>query len=116
MKLKLPNGDSIKLDTSLPLEERMRVVNEILAEWNDYFESSWELRKTKVCLEVLSNYLTMVKDGKKKNKEDKYIMSATKIKHMTRGSSKSANFSNLPQEQRVLLGLVDYSEEENGGE
>jgi hypothetical protein len=112
MKLKLPDGGSIKLNTSLALEERKRVVDEILEEWNWYFESSWELDKTKVCLDVLSNYLCMVKDGEQKNKEDKYIMSVTKIKHMQRGNTKQANFSSLSQEQRQLLGLVDYSNEE----
>lgn len=112
MKLKLPNGDNIKLNTNLPLEERKRVVDEILVEWNWYFESSWELEKTKVCLDVLSNYLCMVKDGDKKNKEDKYIMSVTKIKHMQRGNVKQANFSCLPQEQKMLLGLVDNGNDE----
>lgn len=114
MKLILPNGGNIKLNTNLPLEERKKVVNEIIEEWNWYFESSWELEKTKVCLEILSNYLCMVKDGDDKNKEDKYIMSATKIKHMQRGNIKSSNFSCLPQDQRLLLGLVDFSDEESG--
>jgi 23S rRNA A2030 N6-methylase RlmJ len=113
MKLKLPNGDSIKLDTSLPLEERKEVVDRILKEWNSYFESSWELINTKVCLDVLSNYLCLVKDGNKKNKEDKYIMSVTKIKHMQRGNAKSSNFSCLPQDQRQLLGLVDHNNDES---
>jgi hypothetical protein len=113
MKLKLPNGDSIKLNTNLTLEERKKVVDEILEEWNWYFESSWELVKTKVCLDVLSNYLCMVKDGEDKNKEDKYIMSTTKMKHMQRGNVKSSNFSCLPQDQKQLLGLVDNSNEES---
>lgn len=116
MNLKLPNGHKIKLNKNLPLEERKRVVNEILEEWDWFIRESWELMKTKVFLEVLSNYLCMVKEGEEKNKEDKYILSATKIKHMQRGSSKKANFSNLPQDQKKLLGLVDYSEDESGGE
>ena len=111
MKLKLPDGNKIYLDTTIPLEERKKVVDEILAEWNEYFESSWELRKTQVCLEVLANYLCMEKDGEKKNKEEKFVMSATKIKHMERGSEKSANFSNLPQEHKALFGLIDYDDE-----
>jgi 23S rRNA A2030 N6-methylase RlmJ len=114
MKLKLPDGTQIILNTSLPLEERKRVVNEILDEWKDYFESSWELSKTKVCLEVLSNYLCLVKDGEDKNKEDKYIMSLTKVKHMKRGNDKVSNFSSLPQEHKQLFGLVDYRDEESG--
>lgn len=114
MKLKLPNGEKIKLNTSLPLEERKKIVNEILEEWDWYFESSWELEKTKVFLEVLSNYLCMVKEEENKNTEDKYILSTTKMKHMKRGSARTANFSNLPQEQKQLLGLVDHNDDESG--
>lgn len=113
MKLKLPNGEEINLDVKLPLDERKRVVDSILEEWSWYFEHSWGLNKTKVCLEILSNYLCMVKEEEDKNKEDKYIMSATKIKHMERGSSKTSNFSNLPQEHKQLFGLVD-NEDESG--
>jgi hypothetical protein len=114
MKLKLPNGDNILLDTSLPLEERKKIVDNILLEWNEYFESSWELRKTQVCLDVLANYLCLVKDGEKKNTEDKFIMSTTKIKKMERGSDKTANFSSLPHDHKQLFGLIDFNDDESG--
>lgn len=114
MKLKLPNNDNVNLDTNLPLEDKKRIVNEILLEWEGYFEESWELNKTKVFLEVLSNYLCYAKEKENKNKEDKYIMSATKIKHMEKGNKKSSNFSNLPQEHKQLLGLVDFKDDESG--
>lgn len=114
MKLRLPNGDIRYLDTSLSLEERKEVVNGILEEWNDYFQKSWELRKTQVCLDILGNYICLVKDGEDKNKEDKYIMSKTKIKHMEKGNKKNTIFSDLSKEKKLAFGL--YEADENEGE
>lgn len=111
MKIILPNGKETKLDTSLELNERKMVVDEILTEWKHYFENSWELNKTRVCLEVLSNYLCMVKDGENKNKEDKHIMSSTKMKKLNKFNDKSINFSNLPKGEQQLFGLLDSDED-----
>lgn len=117
MRVKLPNGDKVILDTTLPLDERKKVVDKILQEWNWFFEESWELSKTKNCLDTLSNYICLVKDGDKKNKEDKYIMSLTKLKHLNRwNDKKSTNFSDLPNEQQKLLGVVDNGREDESGE
>jgi hypothetical protein len=56
MKLILPNGSKIELDKDLPYDEKRKVVEGILDEWNPYF-SRYKNRKTLVCLDVLSNYL-----------------------------------------------------------
>lgn len=111
MKLKLPDGTQLSLDTSLELEDRKKVVDEILEEWKQYFTNSWDLNKTKVCLEVLSNYLCMVKDGEMKNKEDKYILSSDKMKKMKRFNDKNVNFSNLPKDQQKVFGLINFDDE-----
>jgi hypothetical protein len=57
MKLILPNGSKIDLDNSISIEEKRVIVDGILAEWNPYFEKTWNLKKTRVCLEILSSYL-----------------------------------------------------------
>lgn len=58
MNLKLPNGEEQVLDTNLSVDKRKEVVYTILSEWGDYFEQTWDLPKTRVCLEILSSYLT----------------------------------------------------------
>ena len=110
MILRLPNGDKIKLDTSLSLEERKAKVNDILDEWQDYFEKTWQLKKTKVCLEILSNYLCLVKDGEKKNTEDKYILSLRRTKEIKDGTSKYTNFSDLSIDNKLMFGLTEENE------
>jgi hypothetical protein len=111
VKLRLPNDEVIILDTKLDYNNRREVVENILKEWKDHFEETWSLNKTKVCLEILSNYLCNVKEEEDRNKEDKYVLSSTKIKKMIRGDSKTTNFSNLPKEHQQLIGLVDYVDE-----
>ncbi|MCY9737421.1 hypothetical protein M5X17_27285 [Paenibacillus alvei] len=56
LRLILPNGNKIELDDNLSIEEKKKVVNDILLEWSDYF-TTYRTKKTKVCLEVLSSYL-----------------------------------------------------------
>lgn len=65
MKLILPNGTKIELVKELDHEQRKKVVEEILAEWNGYF-TKYRNRKTQICLEVLSNYLCYEKKEKEK--------------------------------------------------
>lgn len=60
MRLILPDGNKMELDKELPYEERSKVVNQIINDWNWYF-TKYRNRKTEVCLEVLSNYLTYEK-------------------------------------------------------
>lgn len=63
MRLILPNGVTMELDKELAIEERRKVVDEILDEWNPYF-SKYKNKKTLVCLEVLTNYLCYEKKEK----------------------------------------------------
>ncbi|MFS1513064.1 hypothetical protein VQL36_11595 [Chengkuizengella sp. SCS-71B] len=115
MKIILPNNEKIKLDTTLNYEQRLKVVNELLDEWSEYFIETWKKSKTIVCLEILSNYLCLVKDeGKGKYQEDKYILSSHKMKRLKRGDKKICNFSDLPIEHQQLIGLVDFMDEEGG--
>jgi 23S rRNA A2030 N6-methylase RlmJ len=107
MKLILPNGEQRYLDESLPYSDRVKIVQEITDEWEDHFRKNWERHKTKICLDVLSTYLCVVKEEEDKHKEDKYILSATKVKRMIRGDKKVTNFSSLSDDDMLLLGLHD---------
>ncbi|NBI28613.1 hypothetical protein [Chengkuizengella marina] len=108
MKLKLPNGEKIKLNTSFEYKERLEAVNNILLDWEDYFYKTWDQKKTSVCLEILSNYLCMVKDkGEDKNIEDKYILSNYKMKKLKRGDKRMTNFTDLKSYHKKLLGIAE---------
>lgn len=106
MKLKLPDDETVVLDNSLPIEDKVQQVQQILSEWEDKFHRSWETGKTKVCLDVLSNYLVFHKEEDQKKKEDKYVMSNKKVKQMKRGT-RTTPFSMLPDSHKVLFGLID---------
>lgn len=104
MKLILPNKEVRFLDEKMPLEKRKEVVDEILLEWNDYFESSWGLRGTQICLDVLANYICLVKDGEDKNKEDKFIMSKTKLRIWRKVAKKQLTLLTFLKKVNYLLG------------
>jgi hypothetical protein len=112
MKLILPNGKEIDLKTDISLEEKQKVVDGILEEWKEYFEQTFQLYKTKICLEVLSNYLCNHKEEDQKNKEDKFILSPDKIKSMERGNKRTSNFSNLSYEEQASIGISSSNDEE----
>jgi hypothetical protein len=103
MKIILPDGQKVSLDTTLTYEERLNVVNKINEEWEDHFRDSWNNNSVKICLEVLANYLLL--SGKER--EDKEIMSMKKMKQMVRGDRKSTAFSSLSYSDKMALGLAD---------
>lgn len=107
MKLVLPSGEKTYLDTSLTYDEKLMVVNTILDEWNDHFKNTWENNKTKTCLDILSTYLCTAKSEEDRHKEDKYVMSTTKVKKMQRGNNKVLHFNDLEPELQFQLGMID---------
>lgn len=105
MKLYLPNGKRIKLDTSLTLDEKIKIVEEITSEWEDYFLLYWDSEKVRVCLEVLANYLVWHKEKEEWKKEDKYVMSVLKMKRQKRGHEKEVLFSELNMKKKIEYGI-----------
>ena len=81
-------------------------IKAILHFYNDYFYSNWESNKVIVCLEIMGNYLYHTR-----KKVDKYAISKKKMKQMIKGNKFYVNFSNLSNESKFLLGLVDTDEE-----
>jgi hypothetical protein len=81
MKLILPDGSKIELDNKISLEEKRVVVDKILEEWNPYFQKTWKLKKTQVCLEIISNYLC--------NHKDENVSEQDEMRGETNGKEKS---------------------------
>lgn len=114
MQLLLPNGNKVFLDKSLDYAERVKVVESILSDWEEHFRKTWDMNKTKISLDVLSTYLVVTKEEEDRTKEDKFIMSPTKMRKMLRGDPKKTNFSDLTYEQRLGLGMIGLDEEIQG--
>jgi hypothetical protein len=70
MKLILPNNETVILDDNLAEEAKRQKVDSILSEWSSYFSRTWNLPKTKICLDILSTYLNKEKKKKKDDEED----------------------------------------------
>lgn len=105
VKIQLPNSTRIELDNNLSLEEKKRLVEELIEEWKPIIESGWESNSVKYFLDSLTNYLVWHKEEEDKGKEDKYIMSKKKLDKLSnhRKDSKTINFSNLNMKDKEML-------------
>jgi hypothetical protein len=99
MKIKLPNGEKIKLDDNISLEEKKIVVKQLEDEWRDIVKANrviWFSSAVKSFFDSLANYILWHKEDDEKGTEDKDILSITKINQMTgRRESKVVNAGNL---------------------
>lgn len=107
MKLKLPNDKEIILDINLSIEEKKKIVNNILKEYEKYFYKTWDVQKTKITLDILGSYLCH-----KKGKRDDEILTRKRFGQMAYGGSKTIPFSCLTNEQQNLLGIIEFNDEE----
>lgn len=105
MKIQLPNGEKVELKNGISLEEKVEVVKELTAEWQDEIERGWGSNAIKFFLDSLTNYLVWHKEEEDKGKEDKYIMSKKKLDKLSnhRKDSKTTNFSSLNSKDREIL-------------
>jgi len=113
MKLILPDGKEVRLDKTLDIEAKKKVVDGILTEWGDYFRRYWNNIKTAVALEVISDYLVWTKDESQKGKEDKEILSVDKTRWMKKGRQKEIHFGAMSAEEKVRLGISEDADELN---
>jgi len=117
MKLLLPNGRKIYLPDTISLEEKMKIVNGIIIEWEDYFRASWNTPKTKACLSILATYLCRgfhrdknVTQGKRV--EDPYVWSKKKEQRVKFGDGITILFSEMSTVEKIQLGIPHcYNEE-----
>lgn len=109
MKLDLPQK-TIDLNMSLEIDERMKVVDEILKMkikvknddviLEDYFHETFNNQETRRALDTIGYYLTKVE-------KDLTILSQEKIKEMNNGSKRHVTFTSMGYENQVSLGVID---------
>ena len=115
MKITLPHRE-VRLDTSLPFDERNKEINTILSEViefhaesmtvEEYFRYTWNKANTKVCMDIIGYYLTK---GNAEG-EDREVISNKKMIEMVKGSTRHTTFSGMGYENQVAYGLVDIEE------
>lgn len=104
MKIQLPDGKRINLDENISLEEKKKIVNELLEKWCSVCNMNWDSNSIKFFLDALANYLVWHKEQKEKWKEDKEILSIKKIEKMTgKRKSNTINFTDLPKFYKETL-------------
>lgn len=112
MKLKMTHK-TYNLDMELTLEDRVKVINNILAEdiefhqetmsVEEYFRYTWNKQNTKISLDIIGYYLT-------KENRDLEVLSTKKQLEMETGSRRHTTFSGMGYDNQVSLGLVDIED------
>lgn len=114
MKVTLPDGSAKVLDTSLNLDDKLKLTFELTEEWNSVIIENWNSKSVKYFLDSLSNFLVWHKedDEKLKRTENKYILSRKKTEKLSRykSTSKQINFSDLNKEDKEVIGINDEND------
>lgn len=116
MRIRLPNVNvDVKLEDDLSIEEKIQAVNQLLNKeigldgiqttLEDYLRMSWYQGSTKYFLTSLATYLC-----KKDSRTDKYILSRTQLSKMKHGDARQILFSNLNQQEKEMLGLIEHED------
>lgn len=108
MIIELPDGNRVELNNDISIDEKLKKVEELILEFENYICDSWETTKIKFFLNGLSNYLCWYKE--EKYSHDKEVLSKTKDLRMKKYDDKNILFSNLNKEDRQKIGL--YTNEE----
>lgn len=107
MKIQLPDGRQHILDENITLEEKLKIVEYLVKEFDSIIRINWHSYSVKFFLDSLASYIVWHKEPKEKGLEDKKVLSRKKIEKLTRykKTSKQINFSDLPTEfKKILLG------------
>lgn len=126
MKISFPHREvSLDIDdNTIPsIEERKKIVNALLAEKiefhnetmtvEDYLGVTWEKQPTKTILDLLGYYLAKESftedelDSEDEIKEDRYIISLSKMEEMETGSKRHTTFTSMGKENHYKLGLTE---------
>lgn len=108
VKLQLPNGSKVTLDEDISLDEKKKIVEELIELWMPTIESNWYSNSIKFFLDNLGNYLVWHKEADIKNKQDKEILSVKKIEQMEgKRRANSIPFSSLSNKNKEILGFSE---------
>lgn len=115
MKILLPHK-TVNLDSSLSIEEKKEVVENLLSEkiefhaetmtLEEYLSYTWEKPNSKVIMDMLAYYLT-------KEEKNLEVLSHKKENEISKGSERYTNFSNLSEEDKETLGIATETGDEN---
>jgi len=102
MKIQLPNGQRHELDDGISLDEKVKVVEDLVNEWRNIIRLNWDSNSVRFFLDSLSNYLVWHKEIPNDITEDKEVMSRNKTNRLHRGRV-DIPFSSLNSHQKELL-------------
>lgn len=105
MKIQLPDGKPHNLEDNIAINEKLRIVDELTNEWLDVIIQNWHSNSVKYFLDSLTNYIVWHKDEDEKGREDKEVLSRTKLEQMNKFKKrgKTVNFTDLTSDQKELL-------------
>lgn len=112
MKIRLPNGTKFNLEENISLEEKSKVVENLIRDWEYLFSPNWNSNSIRFFLDGLANYLVWHKEEENKSKQDKDVLSIKKVEEMVgKRKSKSIPFTSLSDTQKESLGIEDGEKE-----
>ena len=109
-----PNGSKINLEEDISIEEKLKVVNGLLSDWDSIFELGWNVNNNRITFFVdgLANYLVWHKELDEKGKEDKEVLSIRKVEEMEgKRRPMSTPFTYLSDSQKEMLGMEERNNE-----
>lgn len=133
MKLKFSNGESFLFPDNIEPENRLILINELLSKKlkfdgdymtvEEYFSFTWNKSTTINMMDRIATYLSKMPN--QNGKEDKEILSKNNISEMNKGyywtttkdkkrvskPSRYQSFSELDEESKGKLGLVENNED-----
>jgi hypothetical protein len=105
VKLVLPDGKEYALPVNINYAQRVEVVNQLLDQWEKFFQENWDNRRVVVCLDILGNYLCRSPEFKDSN-----VLSVKNQKELENGSKRCVPFSSLPKSHQIMLGIIDLED------
>ena len=106
MNIRLPNGERTSLPQHESIELRLREVEVLILEFENFCIDGNFTQNTIYFLDGLSNYLVWFRENSD-NTLDKEVLSKNKLKKMENYDEKNIPFSSLSKEDRIRLGLLE---------
>ena len=108
MKVVLPDNTKIYLPGNNTYDERLQIVEDVLARCGNYYVETWDLQRTRTTLDILATYLSRAKEFRTENPSP--VLSRRKQRDLDRGTDKCIPFSHLSNTWKIMFGLIDGDE------